>query len=190
MSDLPLLEVCDRAELRGWLAANGSTSTGVRLAIGKKGTTNTRLTYDDAVEEALCFGWIDSVAGRLDDDRYTILFTPRKPGGTWSRSNKIRIERLIAEGCMTPVGLAAINAAKADGSWTVLDDVEDLIVPADLAKAFAENPSAETYWEGLGASARKIALFRIASAKRPETRTKRIVETVAEAAEGRARNRP
>ena len=186
----PILEVSGRAELRAWLDANAATSAGVRLAIGKKGNTATTLTYDDAVEEALNFGWIDSVAGRLDDARYTVHFTPRKPRGGWARTNKIRVERLIADGQMTPAGLAAIDAAKADGSWTLLDDVEDLIVPDDLAAALAGNPAAGRFWDGLGESPRKIALYRIASAKRPETRARRIAETVAEAAEGRARNSP
>jgi uncharacterized protein YdeI (YjbR/CyaY-like superfamily) len=189
-AELPVLEVASRSELRSWLESHGSTSPGVRLAIGKKGNTVTTLTYEDAVEEALAFGWIDSTAGRLDDARYTVLFTPRKPGGGWARTNKERVERLTASGLMTPAGLAVIDAAKADGSWTLLDEVEDLIVPHDLARALAENPAAERFWSGLGSSARKIALYRIASAKRPETRAKRIAETVADAAEGRARISP
>jgi uncharacterized protein YdeI (YjbR/CyaY-like superfamily) len=190
-TELPLLEVANRAELRAWLAENSMTSPGVRLAIGKKGNTVTELSYDDAVEEGLCFGWIDSVAGRLDEARFTTRFTPRKPGGTWARTNKVRIERLIAEGLMTPAGMAVIEAAKADGSWTLLDDVEDLIVPDDLAAALAENPAANQYWRTqAGASVRKIALHRIASAKRPETRAKRIAETVAEAARGEMRYSP
>jgi uncharacterized protein YdeI (YjbR/CyaY-like superfamily) len=95
------------------------------VAIGKKGNLVTSLTYDDAVEEALNFGWIDSVAGRLDENRFTLRFTPRKPGSRWSHSNKVRAERLISEGLMAPAGLAAIDTAKADGSWAALDDVED-----------------------------------------------------------------
>jgi uncharacterized protein YdeI (YjbR/CyaY-like superfamily) len=190
-TELPLLEVANRDELRAWLAENSMKSPGVRLAIGKKGNTITELSYDDAVEEGLCFGWIDSVAGRLDEARFTTRFTPRKPGGTWARTNKVRIERLIAEGLMTPAGMAVIEAAKADGSWTLLDDVEDLIVPDDLAAALAENPAANQYWRTqAGASVRKIALHRIASAKRPETRAKRIAETVAEAARGEMRYSP
>ncbi len=116
-ASLPLLAVADRAELRAWLEHNHASSPGVNLAIGKKGGRATALTYDDAVEEALCFGWIDSTARRLDDDRYTVLFTPRKRGGTWARTNKVRVERLIAEGRMTPAGISVIEAAKADGSW-------------------------------------------------------------------------
>jgi len=188
--ELPVLEVGTRAELRAWLVANAADSADVRLAIGKKGNRVTTLTYDDAVEEALSFGWIDSAAGRLDDARYTVRFTPRKPGGGWARKNKARIARLISDGQMTPAGLAVIDAAKADGSWTLLDDVEDLIVPDDLAAALAENPDAQRFWDGLGESARKIALYRIAHAKRPETRAKRIAVTVAGAGKGRGRLSP
>lgn len=122
-----------RVELRTWLEANHASSPGARLAIGKKGNVVTSLTYEDAIQEGLCFGWIDSTAGRLDDDRYTVRFTPRRPGSSWARTNKARVERLIAEGLMTPAGLAVIDAAKADGSWTGLDEVEDLVVPDDLA---------------------------------------------------------
>lgn len=145
---LPLLAVADRAELRAWLESNHGSSPGVNLAIGKKGGRATALTYDDAIEEALCFGWIDSTARRLDDDRYTVLFTPRKRGGTWARTNKARVERLIAEGRMTPAGIAVIEAAKTDGSWTVLEDAENLVVPDDLAAAL----------EGAGARERFDAL--------------------------------
>ena len=190
MSDLPLLEVADRDELRRWFAENADSSNGVRLAVTKKGASATYLTYDEAVEEAVAFGWIDSRSGFLDDERYTIVFTPRRPKSGWSRSNKERAEHLMAEDRMTPQGLAAIEAAKAAGSWTALDDVEALVVPGDLAAALAANPAAETFWEGLGSSARKISLYRIANAKRPETRANRIAELVADAAEGRARNRP
>ena len=155
------------------------------MAVGKKGNSRTALTYDDAVEEALCFGWIDSTVNRLDADRFKQLMTPRKPGGTWSRSNKERVTRLIAQGLMTPAGLAAIEAAKANGSWTLLDDVEDLIVPPDLAAALEEVPAAAAYVAGLSDSLKRQLLYRIASAKRPETRAKRIAETVRAAGDGR-----
>jgi uncharacterized protein YdeI (YjbR/CyaY-like superfamily) len=184
-SDLPLLEPVDRAELRAWLEANHATSAGVRLAVGKKGNAVTQLTYEDAVEEGLCFGWIDSTTRRLDTDRYAMRFTPRRPGGTWARSNKERVERLIAEGKMRPAGLAVIEAAKADGSWDSLEHVDDLRMPDDLASALAENPQAQRFWNTLPPSQLKMALYWIGSAKRPETRTRRIAETVRAASEGR-----
>jgi len=180
-----LLQVPDRPALRAWLEANHATSPAARIAIGKKGNAVTALTYEDAVEEALCFGWIDSTSRRLDADRHTVLFSRRKPHGTWSRSNKERVERLVAQGLMRPAGLAVIDAAKADGSWTGLDDVEALIVPDDLAAALSRAPAAAAAWDSAPASQRKIALGRIASAKRQETRATRISEVVRAAVEGR-----
>lgn len=182
---LPLLEVADRAELRVWLSEHHATSGGVRLAVTKKGRTATSLTYEEAVLEALAFGWIDSTAGRLDDDRYVVQFTPRKHGGNWARSNKARVEQLLAEGLMTPAGMAVIEAAKADGSWEAIDDVEDMTVPDDLAAALAEDPLALAFWDALPPGQRKLSLYRINGAKRPETRAKRIAETVRAAREGR-----
>ncbi len=186
MSDarLQLLEPGSRNELRAWLAQNHATSPGVHLAIGKKGNTVTSLTYDDAVEEGLAFGWIDSTAHRLDEHRYTVLFTPRKPGSVWAKSNKDRVKRLTAEGRMAPAGLAVIAAAQADGSWNILNDIDDLIVPPDLAAALQAAGLAEKF-EALSASVRRQALYLIASAKRPETRTRRIAETIKSTREAR-----
>jgi len=181
----PLLELPDRDALRAWLEANHATSPAVRLAIGKRGNSVTALTYEDAVEEGLCFGWIDSTTRRLDADRHTVLFSRRKPHGTWSRSNKERVERLLVQGLMTAAGLAVVEAAKADGSWTSLDDVEALVVPGDLAAALSADPAAAAGWDAARASQRKIALYRIASAKRQETRSRRVSEVVRAAAEGR-----
>ena len=183
-ASLPLLAVADRAELRAWLELKHGSSLGVNLAIGKKGGHATALTYDEAVEEALCFGWIDSTARRLDDDRYTVLYTPRKRGGTWARTNKVRVERLIAEGRMTPSGIAAIEAAKADGSWTVLEDAENLVVPDDLASAL-ERAGARERFDALTVSTRQMALYWISTARRDATRAERISATVSAALEGR-----
>lgn len=180
----PLLAVADRAELRAWLEHNHASSTGVNLAIGKKGGRATALTYDDAVEEALCFGWIDSTARRLDDDRYTVLYTPRKRGGTWARANKARVERLTAEGRMTPAGISVIEAAKSDGSWIALEDAENLVVPEDLADAL-ERAGARKHFDALAVSARQMALYWISTAKRDATRTERVSATVSAALEGR-----
>ena len=185
LADLPLVEVAGRAEWRAWLQRNHSTSPGVWLAVGKKGNSRTALTYDEAVEEALCFGWIDSVVNRLDADRFKQLLTPRNRGSGWARTNKERVGRLIAQGLMENAGLAAIEAAKADGSWQALDDVEDLVVPDDLAAALAADPAAAGEFDGFTSSVRKMILYRISEAKRPETRARRIEQTVAAAAAGR-----
>ena len=183
--ELPLLEVADRAELRAWLEANHTTSAGVRLAIGKKGGSATRITYDEAIEEALAFGWIDSTAGRLDAERYTVRFGPRKRGGTWAATNKARIERLVADGRMTPAGLAVIEAAKADGSWESIDHVEAMVMPDDLAAALAADPQAQAYWDALPPSQRKLAFYWIGDAKRAETRTARVAKVLQAARDGR-----
>jgi uncharacterized protein YdeI (YjbR/CyaY-like superfamily) len=182
---LPLLEVANRAELRAWLEANHATSTGVRLAIGKKGGATTRLTYDEAIEEALAFGWIDSTANALDADRYALLYVPRKRRGTWAATNKTRVARLTAEGRMTPAGLAVIEAAKADGSWESIDRIEAMVMPDDLAAALAELPAAQAYWDALPPGQRKLSFHWIGSAKRPETRARRIAGVVLAAEENR-----
>ena len=183
--DLPVLEVPDRAALRAWLEANHAISAGVRLAIGNKGSTATALTYEEAVLEALAFGWIDSTAHALDAERHTVAFVPRRRGGTWARTNKARVERLTADGLMTPAGLAVIEAAKADGSWTTLDDIEALVVPPDLSAALSAEPDAERAFHSRSAPQRKLALYWIASAKRVETRARRVADIVRAAAEGR-----
>ncbi len=137
------------------------------------------------MEEALCYGWVDSRTRRLDDERYMLMFTPRKPGSPWSRPNKERVERLVASGLMTPPGLAKIEEAQRNGAWTVYDTIEDLVIPDDLAAALAEWPSAQETFEGFSISVRKNILWWIASARRPETRARRLVKTAAAVAENR-----
>lgn len=178
LRDLELLQVADRAEWRAWLEENSEASPGVWLAVGKKGKSRTALGYADAVEEALCFGWIDSTVRRLDEDRFKQLFTRRKAGSTWAKSNKVRVKGLMAKGLMRPPGLAAIEAAKADGSWTLLDRVDALVVPEDLAKALAADAAAQRYFDAFPGSSKKAFLYWIASAKRPATRAERIERTV------------
>ncbi len=177
-----LLEVGSGAEWRAWLSANHASSDGVRLAIGKKGTDATALFYENAVEEAVCFGWIDSKTQRLDSERYTVVMTPRKPGSIWAASNKARVTRMIAQGRMTAAGLSAVERAKSDGSWTLLDDIDALVIPDDLLAALARQPGAEDGFSALSVSRRKQLLYWIATAKRPATRARRIAEIVTEAA--------
>jgi uncharacterized protein YdeI (YjbR/CyaY-like superfamily) len=178
-----LVEPRSRAEWREWLAANGETSDGVWLVLGKPSAGPPPLTYDESVEEALCFGWIDSQQSSLDAERVKQLMTPRRRGGGWARTNKERIERLEASGLMTDAGRRVIEAAKADGSWTLLDGPEAGIVPDDLAEAFAAaDPAARRNYDAFPPGARKQLLTWIATAKRPETRAKRIADAVARAA--------
>ena len=148
----------------------------------KKHTGQSRVAYAEAVEEALCFGWIDSVANVLDDDRSMQWFSPRKPGSGWSRLNKTRIEQLLAAGLMAPAGLAKIEAAKRDGSWTALDAAQALQIPPDLTAALAANATAQSYFDAFPPSVKRAILEWIGHAKKPETRAKRIEETVASAA--------
>lgn len=167
-----------RAAWRAWLAEHHASSPGVWLIIRKKNISGPGVTYEEAVEEALCFGWIDSKTATLDATRFKQVFTPRKPRGTWARSNKERVTRLIEQGLMTPAGLATIELALANGTWTAADASDDLAVPDDLAAALAAHPAAERHWHGFSASVRKGILYWIASAKRPETRARRIARTV------------
>jgi len=165
------------ADWRAWLAANHARPEGVWLITYRPATGKTPFSYEQAVEEALCFGWIDGQANKLDDERTMLWFAPRRPGSGWARTNKARIERLIADGRMTPAGLAKIEAAQADGSWTLLDSVERLEVPDDLAAEFDKYPDARAHFDAFPPSARRMALTWIATAKRPETRAKRVAET-------------
>jgi uncharacterized protein YdeI (YjbR/CyaY-like superfamily) len=176
------------AQWRRWLQRHHASSTGVWLVSWKTHTGKARVPYEEAVTEALAFGWIDSKARTLDDDRSVLWFCPRKPTSGWSRSNKRRVERLLAEGRMAPAGQAAIDVAKANGAWELLDDVEDLIVPPDLAAALDEHNGSADVWESFPRSTRRALLEWIVQAKRPETRAKRVRETAEKAARGERAN--
>ena len=179
------------AEWRAWLAANHARRSGVWLVAWKARSGRPRMSYEEAVEEALAWGWIDSRAGRLDEERETIWMSPRRRGSVWSRSNKERVARLEAEGRMTEAGRAAVERARADGSWTILDAVEDLHVPRDLEAALAARPGARERWEAFPPSARRALLAWIVMAKRDETRLRRVQETAEAAERGeRANERP
>jgi uncharacterized protein YdeI (YjbR/CyaY-like superfamily) len=178
-SDGPRNTFCpkNRAQWRSWLEKNHATVDGVWLVFYKKGAGTSGVTYDESVEEALCFGWVDSRTSPLDDRRYLQWFSPRKPGSSWARTNKERVERLIREGLMTAAGLAKVEAAQRDGSWTALDAVEALTIPPDLEQALAARPPAAANFQAFSRSSKKIILGWIASAKRPETRARRVRET-------------
>ena len=182
--DAPLVEAEDRATWRAWLEANHATATSAWLVTYRPGSGRPILDYADAVEEALCFGWVDSRGGALDAERTKLYFAPRNPRSAWAKSNKERVERLIAEGRMAPAGLAAIEVAKANGTWTILDAVERLEVPDDLAAALADRPPAREEWDAFPRSARRGILEWIAIARRPETRAARILEAATLAQRG------
>jgi uncharacterized protein YdeI (YjbR/CyaY-like superfamily) len=164
----------------------------VWLAVHKKGSRSGTLSYEDAVLEALCFGWIDSTAKSLDDETYGLWMARRRTKSVWSAINKRRLEVLVAEGAMTTPGLAAIETAKVNGAWSALDASDALIVPEDLDSAFAAQPSAaRQHWDGFPPGVRKQILQWINAAKRPETRSKRVQETARLASENiRANQQP
>jgi uncharacterized protein YdeI (YjbR/CyaY-like superfamily) len=170
---------------RAWLAANHATARGVWLASWKRPTGRPAVAYEDAVEEALCFGWIDSTVNTLDGDRGLQLMTPRKPRSSWTRRNRERVALLEAEGRMTEAGRRAVEVAKTNGWWLLYDSVEDLVEPHDLAAALEQAPQARTHWDAFPPSARKQMLWWVVSAAKPETRARRIATIVADAAQGR-----
>ena len=174
-----------RAAWRRWLAAHHESSPGIWLIFDRKGSRPDRLAYADAVEEALCFGWIDSLVRSIDEGRYRQLFTPRKSKSVWSRTNKERVARLIAEGRMTATGLARIEEAKRNGSWTALDAAEALAIPPDLEAALAANRKAHEHFHAFPPSAKKAYLSWLTTAKRAETRATRLEKIVRLAAANR-----
>jgi uncharacterized protein YdeI (YjbR/CyaY-like superfamily) len=178
MKEFEQVQVESRLELRRWLQDNHTRSESIWLVTYKKHVPEKYVTYDDIVEEALCFGWIDAVTRKLDGDRSMLLLSPRRPGSGWSGLNKRRIEKLLAAGLIMPPGLAAIERAKEDGSWTLYDEIEALVIPADLAAALAQNELAAANFYAFSDSSKKGILWWIKSAKTAATRTKRIADTV------------
>jgi len=168
----------NRQHWRDWLLKNHACEKSVWLIYYKKNENGRVLSWSDAVDEALCFGWIDSLSKPLDKERYMQLFTPRKPNSVWSTINKAKVERLIREGLMMPSGFDAIDRAKSNASWTILDAVENLIIPDDLQNELSGNPEAERFFLALSKSDRRTLLQWLVLAKRPETRQKRIRELV------------
>jgi uncharacterized protein YdeI (YjbR/CyaY-like superfamily) len=183
--DLPLVEAPTRAAWRAWLAANHGRDGSVWLVLNRKGSGLPHLPVAEAVEEALCFGWVDSRPAKLDARRSLLLFSPRKPGSAWSGVNKDKVARLSAAGLMAPAGLAAVARAQADGSWTRLDGATALAEPPDL---LAAAPGAGATWRGFPPSHRRANPEWIAQAKRPATRAARIAEIAARAARGERAN--
>ena len=183
--ELPELEVTDLEQLRGWLAEHHATATGVWLVTWKRSTDPDRhVLYDDVVRECLRVGWIDGQARSVDERRSAIRLTPRRTGSGWARTNKQRVAELTGAGLMLPRGQAVVDEAKASGAWELLDDIEALVEPDDLAAALDAEPEARRQWDVFPPSARRAALVWVGSAKRPATREKRVAETVARAARG------
>jgi len=176
------------AQWRAWLEENHATSQGIFVVSWRKPTGKPAMTYNEMVEQALCFGWVDSRASRLDDQRTMLWFTPRRTGSGWSRPNKDRIGILQAAGLMHPSGQAVVDSSHEDGSWNLLDEIDNIEVPIDLQQAFVDRPGSGTNFAAFSASARKALLTWIATAKTPGTRARRVAETAEKAARGEKAN--
>ena len=183
--DFPIYHPPDLAAWRAWLAANGDTARGVWVASWRKASGRDPVAYEDLVEESICFGWIDSTVNILDDARGLQLMTPRRPKSGWTRLNRQRVASLEAQDRMTDAGRRAVEVAKANGSWTIYDSVEDLLEPDDLVVALDSILAARTAWDGFPPSARKQMLWWVITAGKPETRANRIARIVSEATSGR-----
>jgi uncharacterized protein YdeI (YjbR/CyaY-like superfamily) len=179
----PVVDVVTRARWRRWLERFHVSSSGIWLVVYKKGAAPGRLSLTDAVEEALCFGWIDGRLNTLDDQRFKLHLSPRRPGSNWAKINKERVRWLTRMGRMAPAGLAKVRAAKQDGSWSRLEPIDRMTVPGDLQASLRANRDALRNFRAFSDSSRRIILFWIQSAKRPETRRRRIAETVRLAAQ-------
>lgn len=183
--DFPIFHAETRPAWRAWLAEHHDTARGVWLASWKRATGRPAVPYAEAVEEALCFGWIDSTTNTLDEERGLQLMTPRRPRSGWTRLNRERVARMEAEGLMTDAGRQAVAAAQGNGWWEIYDSVEDLIEPDDLVATLDATPAARASWDSFPPSARKQMLWSLVTAAKPETRAKRIAKIVSEAAAGR-----
>ncbi len=165
-----------RKEWRNWLQKNHINEPAVWLICYKMKAAIPTISWREAVEEALCFGWVDSKRKPIDNEKFMQFFSKRKASSTWSKVNKEKVKQLIDNGTMTDAGLACIEIAKKNGSWTILDDVEELLIPADLAAAFEKHEGSKDYFISLSKSVKKMILQWLVLAKRPETRAKRINE--------------
>jgi uncharacterized protein YdeI (YjbR/CyaY-like superfamily) len=173
---------------RDWLSKNHLTKKSVWLIIYKKSSATKSVYYPEAVDEALCFGWIDSKPNKRDNESYYQFFSKRSPKSNWSKVNKLKVEKLIAQDQITEAGYAAIAIAKQNGTWEALDKVDQLIIPDDLQALFDKNTKAYTYWQQFSPSSRRGILDWIYNAKRLETRLKRVEETVKLAAKNEKAN--
>jgi len=184
MADAERYQPSTLADWHDWLAAHHARPEGVWVIQWRSVSGRAPLPYEEMVREALCWGWIDGQVKTLDDARALQWWAPRKPGSVWAATNKARVADLEREGRLQPAGIAAIEGAKANGMWTVLDSVEALEEPAELAAALDAVPAARTNWNGFPRSVRKQGLGWIALAQRAETKAKRIATIVAKAADG------
>jgi uncharacterized protein YdeI (YjbR/CyaY-like superfamily) len=183
--DLPVFHPADLAAWRAWLDHHHRSERGVWVVSWKKASGHPTVPYEQLVEEAIAFGWIDSTVNTLDEDRGLQLMTPRKAKSGWTRLNRRRVADLEADGRMADAGREAVEVAKANGWWMLYDSVEDLLEPPELAAALDASPAARAAWDAFPPSARKQMLWSVASAAKPETKAVRIAKIVSEAEHGR-----
>ena len=184
------VEISSAASLREWLLENHTQKDSVWLVRRKKGRGRTYVSYEDVVDQLICFGWVDSLPRKLDADRSLLLISPRNPGSNWSARNKERVQRLAGLGWMEPSGLALVAEAKRNGAWNALDEVEQGILPPDLIESLEAYPQAARYFDRFPPSSKRGILEWIAKAKRPETRRRRVVETARKASQNLKANHP
>jgi uncharacterized protein YdeI (YjbR/CyaY-like superfamily) len=190
LAGVPTVDARSTREWRDWLSDHGRSEVRAALVIYHRGVAPASMRYADAVEQALCFGWVDYLGMKRDDDSFYLLFTPRKPGSTWSRANRERAERMIESGSMTPAGQALVDLAQRTGRWQAHPDADDLMVPPDLEALFSIQPVARANFLAFPASSRRLILRWISAARKPETRQRRIDQTVSLAADNIRANQP
>jgi uncharacterized protein YdeI (YjbR/CyaY-like superfamily) len=181
--EIPEILFETRAQWRQWLSENGETMKGVWLVYYKKSSGKPHLSYDEAVEEALCFGWIDSTPNKMNEEMSKQYYAPRNPKSNWSKLNKTRVAKLLELGLITDAGMKMIDLAKKTGTWDALNDVDNLVIPEDLQIALQSIQNAETNFNAFPASTKRGVLEWILNAKTPDTRSKRILETASLAAQ-------
>jgi uncharacterized protein YdeI (YjbR/CyaY-like superfamily) len=183
--DYPILLFDDQQAWEAWLDANHGTAPGVWLRLAKKASALSSVSYAEALDVALCYGWIDGQVKKLDDDSYVQKFTPRGRRSLWSKINRDKVARLVEAGRMRPAGQAAVDAAKADGRWDrAYDSASQATVPDDLAQALARTPKAKRFFEALDRTNRYAVIWRVQTAAKPETRARRIAQLVEMLARG------
>lgn len=190
MSELRQIFIEEIIQLRNWLKENCSQKESVWLVKWKKDVGKEYISYDEIVDELMCFGWVDSLPRKLDEKKTMLRISPRNPNSNWSKVNKEKVERLIKDGKMEKPGLKMVERAKSNGAWNFLDDVEKLMIPDDLKEALANHPKATYYYERFPNSSKRGILEWIKNAKQESTRQKRIAETVTKAANNIKANHP
>ncbi|MET2011044.1 YdeI/OmpD-associated family protein [Microbacterium chocolatum] len=185
LDDGERIHATDAASWRAWLETHHATSRGAWLVRARPGSDIVVVAYEDAIRQALCFGWIDGPVRTFDERIGGLWFAPRRPSSGWAATNKARLIELEAAGLLAPAGIRAIEVAKANGSWTILDNAEALREPDDLAVALDANAAARAAWDAFPPSSRKFGIGAVDAARRPETRAARIARIVADAADGK-----